>query len=102
MYVVSPTGNINCCCNKEIQEYRGFTITWNITLVNHTVTTDCKGDGLNGSCKLKLCIINNILIGNITRMCGLNNEWLPAKINCIHEEFSMAFAEVCLTHLLQT
>jgi len=93
---------MNCCCNKEIQEYGGFTIMWNITLVDKTVVIDCKGDGLNGSRKLNLCIINiNTLIGNVTRTCGLNNEWLPAKINCIHEQFSMILAEVCLTHLLQ-
>jgi len=96
--VVSPTDDINCCCNQETQEYRGFTITWNITLVNETVVTDCKGDGLKGNCKLVMYFIDNYLTGNVTRQCGLNNEWLPAKIYCIREQISIVFAEVCLIH----
>ena len=36
------------------------------------------------------------LTGNVTRTCGLDNEWLPAKIYCMSDEISMVFAEVCL------
>ena len=46
--VASPTDNTLCCCNEETQEYRGFTITWNITRADVTVVADCKGDGLKG------------------------------------------------------
>ena len=44
----SPTNDINCCCIKEIWKYRDFTISWNTTLVNETVVTNCKGDGVKG------------------------------------------------------
>ena len=37
-------------------------------------------------------------VGNVTRTCGINNEWLPAKIYCIREQISMVFAEVGLTY----
>ena len=46
--IAAATDDTLCCCDKEIQEYRGFTVIWNITLVNETVVSDCKGDGLKG------------------------------------------------------
>ena len=42
-----------------------------------------------------------IVTGNVTRTCGVNNEWLPAKIYCISDEFSMVFTEVCSATCLQ-
>ena len=39
-----------------------------------------------------------VFIGNVTRTCGLNNEWLPAKVYCIREQISMVFAEVSFTN----
>lgn len=95
--VASPTDNTLCCCDKEIQEYRGFTITWNITLVSQTVVADCKGDGIKGKFKMKVCFIDYYISGNVTRTCGLNNEWLPAKVYCIREQISMVLTEVGLT-----
>ena len=64
------------------------------------MVTDCKGDGLKGNCKPIMCFIDNYLIGNVTRKCGHNNEWLPAKIYCIREQISIEFDKVCLTHKL--
>ena len=53
--LASPTDNIHCCCNEETQKYRGFSITWNTTIVNETVVVECKGDGIKGRCKSR-CI----------------------------------------------
>lgn len=41
------------------------------------------------------------MTGNITRTCGLNNQWLPAKIYCIREQIDMVFTEVCSTCLFK-
>ena len=48
-YVAEPTEVIPCCCNEEVQRYRGFDITWNTTQKGETVVTDCKGDRLTGN-----------------------------------------------------
>lgn len=43
-----PTEDINCCCNKEVQEYREFSIRWITTKIGDTAVSDCKGHGLTG------------------------------------------------------
>ena len=48
VFLAEPTEVIPCCCNEEVQRYRGFDITWNTTEKGKTVVTDCKGDGLTG------------------------------------------------------
>ena len=53
LYVASPTEGVNCCCNTETQEYRDFNVTWSTTLINETVVTECKGDGVKGRYKFE-------------------------------------------------
>ena len=47
-----------------------------------------------------MSFIDDYLTGNVTRTCDLNNEWLPAKVYCIHKKISVVFTEVCLTYLI--
>ena len=47
-----------------------------------------------------MSIILKLFAGNVTRTCGLNNEWLPAKVYCIREEIDMVIAEVGLIVLI--
>jgi len=47
-------------CNEEVQEYRGFNVTWNVTQAGETVVTDCKADGVIGKRKhnwSNICVI---------------------------------------------
>ena len=44
--------------------------------------------------------IIKLLVGNVTRTCGLDNEWLPAKVYCIREEIDMILTEVGLIILV--
>ncbi|XP_065909460.1 uncharacterized protein [Dysidea avara] len=68
-----------CCCDEVMQTYQNFSITWNVTAVGDTVVVDCKGDGLTG---------------NVSRTCGADNQWKPAKIFCIRNQFTMLTDQV--------
>lgn len=46
-----------CCCNEEVEKYRDFNITWNITMKGETVVVDCKGDGLIGTLELSNSLV---------------------------------------------
>ena len=52
------------CCSEDVQQYRDFNVTWNITKVGETVVTDCKADGVIGKYKKQLvfCIYDKTLI----------------------------------------
>lgn len=42
-----------------------------------------------------------MFVGNVTRTCGSDNHWQPAKIYCIREEINQIFAQVseeCVTN----
>ena len=94
--VASTTDTVKCCCNRETEQYRDFNITWNITLVNKTVVTECKGNGVKGRYDTNYTNFSNYFIGNVTRTCGLSNEWLPSKVYCIREKIETVLAEVGL------
>ena len=96
-YVAGPTQVIPCCCNEEVKRYRDFYITWNTTKKGETVVADCKGNGLIGKPKNLLYNLHHyiiIFVGNVTRTCGFDNQWQPAKIYCVREQIKKIFAEV--------
>ena len=42
---------LSCCCSEDVEQYRDFSVTWNITDIGETVVTDCKADGVIGKYK---------------------------------------------------
>ena len=78
-----------------MQTYQNFSITWNVTAVGDTVVVDCKGDGLTGTTNVSQnarCLVINA--GNVSRTCGADNQWKPAKIFCIRNQFTMLTDQV--------
>jgi len=48
VFIVWVTAQMPCCCSVDVQQYRDFNVTWNVTDVGKTVVTDCKADGVVG------------------------------------------------------